>query len=245
MEKENPVKFFRSLCPAAVATLMLSLSASATYSWSYEHPRVTSGDFHIRTACMMPAEGKLSKLGMKGGEGMSKESDAWSAELQKIVEAHLNTAGVKLLPASGADGSGASDEELRQILLQVQQKYEGVEAQIDKKPKDIGKSRFTLGDEVALLPCAAKADVVVFVEGRGQVLTGGRQAFGLLVAGPADSMATLILTMADAKSGEILGFVRLVNADKFVKDSEKAFGDGLDKQFKKMRIGAPGDNVKP
>lgn len=239
------MKLFRSLCPALLATLFFTLSASATSSWSFEQSKVTSGDLHIRTACMMPAEGKLSKLGMKGGEGMSKESDAWSTELQNIVQAHLGSAGVKLIPDSGAAGSSASDDELRQVLLQVQQKYEGIEAQIDKKPKDIGKSRFTLGDEVALLPCAAKADVLVFVEGRGQVLTGGRQAFGILVAGPASSMGTLILTMADAKTGEILAFVRLVSADKFVKDSEKAFGDGLDKQFKKMRIGTPGDNVKP
>jgi hypothetical protein len=35
-----------------------------------------------------------------------------------------------------------------------------------------------------------------------------------------------------------------VNADKFVKDSEKAFGKALDKQFNKMRIGTTADNGK-
>jgi len=219
------MKYLPHICLAVMGSLLLSVNASASASWSYESPKVTSGDFHIRSACMMPAEGKLSKLGMKGKEGMSKESDEWSTQLQSIVESHLKTAGV-------------------QVLLQLQQKYDGISAQIDKKPKDIGKARFTLGDDVALLPCTAKADVLVFVEGTGQVLTGGKQAFGILLAGPKDSMATLILTMADAKTGEILAFARIVNADKFVKDSEKAFGKALDKQFSKMRIGTTADNGK-
>lgn len=238
------MKFVSHVCPAIMVALLFTVNASATGSWSYESPKVTSGDFRIRTACMMPAEGKLSKLGMKGSEGMSKESDTWSTELQTIVESHLKTAGVQVSPAAGASGSGASDDELRQVLLQLQQKYAGISAQIDKHPKDIGKSRFTLGDDVALLPCDATADVLVFVEGQGQVLTGGKQAFGILLAGPKDSVATLILTMADAKTGEILAFARIVNADKFVKDSEKAFGKALDKQFKKMRIGTEADNIK-
>ena len=233
------------LCAAFTAATLLSTSAVAgTPSWSYEHPKVLSGEIHLRNACMMPAEGKLSKLSMKGREGMSKESDAWSSELQTIVESHLKEAGMILLPASSNAGSGASDAEIQQVLVQVQEKYQDISAKIDKHPKDIGKSRFTLGDEVALLPCSAKSDVLVFVEGQGQVLTGGKAAFGILIAGPKDSMATLILTMADAKTGEILGFVRMVNADRFVKDSEKAFGKALDKQFKKMRIGTTADNVK-
>jgi hypothetical protein len=239
------MKFGFQVCLGITMVLVLSVNALAnTPSWSYEHPKVTSGEAHIRTACMMPAEGKLSKLSMKGSEGMSKESDAWSTELQTIVESHLKNAGVKLVPVSGTSDSSASDDELRQVLSQLQEKYQGISAQIDRKPKDIGKSRFSLGDDVALLPCTANADVLIFVEGQGQVLTGGKQAFGLLLAGPKDSMATLILTMADAKSGEILAFVRLVNADKFVNDSEKAFGGALDKQFKKMRIGTTADNVK-
>lgn len=228
-----------------MATLLLSVSALAnTPSWSYENPRIYSGEAPIRTACMMPAEGKLSKLGMKGKEGMSKESDAWSTDLQNIVSSHLKLAGVALLDAPGSADGGASADELNQVLLQVQGKYDGISSTIDKKPKDIGKSRFTLGDDVALLPCTAKADVLVFVEGQGQVLTGGKQAFGILIGGPKDSMATLILTMADAKTGEILAFVRLVNADKFVNDSEKAFGGALDKQFKKMRLGNTADDKK-
>ena len=223
-----------------VSALCVLPACATTGSWSYEHPKVKSGEFAIRSACMIPAEGKLSKQGVKGREGMAKESDDWSTNLQNVVEAHLKLAGVSLMPAISAGESGASDDELRQIVLQVQQKYDEIAAKLNSKPKDIGTSRFSLGDQVALLPCAAKSDVLVFVEGEGQVLTGGKKAMGMLIGGAANSGATLILTMADAKTGEILTFARLVNitgGQQFMDDTEKAYGKALDKQLSKMKIG--------
>jgi hypothetical protein len=240
------MKFARSVCPVVLVALLLSLNVFAsTPSWSYENSKIGSGEIQIRTACMMPAEGKLSKLGMKGREGMSKESEAWSVQLQNIVESHLNHAGVSVVPALGTPASNASDDEVNQLVLRIQGKYDEIHGQIEKKPKDIGKDRYTLGDEVALLPCDAKADVLVFVSGSGQVLTGGKKAMGILVGGAKDSTAHLALSMADAKTGEILAFVRMNNAGKFVDDSEKAYGKALDKQFGKMKIGSnPGGKKK-
>ena len=52
----------------------------------------------------------------------------------------------------------------------------------------------------------------------GEVLTGGKKAFGMLVAGPKN----------------------LTNDGKFVDDSEKACGKRLDKLFERMRIGTAG-----
>lgn len=232
------------LLPAVLLSVVCVLPARAvTGSWSYEHPKVKSGEFAIHSACMVPAEGKLSKQGVKGREGMAKESDDWSAALENVVEAHLKSAGVSLMPAISAADSGASDDEVRQVVLQIQQKYDEVSAKLNSKPKDIGKSRYTLGDQVTLLPCAAKSDVLVFVQGEGQVLTGGKKAMGMLFGGAANSGATLILTMADAKTGEILTFARLVNinsfggSEQFMDDTEKAYGKALDKQLSKMKVG--------
>lgn len=238
------MKLNQRLFAAIVLSALCALPADAvTGSWSYEHPKVKSGEFVIHSACMIPAEGKLSKQGVKGHEGMAKESDDWSASLQNVVDAHLKSAGVSLMPAISAGESGASDDEVRQVVLQIQQKYDEVSAKLNSKPRDIGKSRYTLGDQVALLPCAAKSDVLVFVEGEGQVLTGGKKAMGMLIGGAANSGATLILTMADAKTGEILTFARLVNinsfggSEQFMEDTEKAYGKALDRQLSKMKIG--------
>lgn len=233
------MKFSYRICPAMMLALLFSVSAvGATPSWSFENSKISAGGIRIRTACMMPAEGKLSKLGVKGREGMSKESDEWSTQLQNVVESHLKLAGVELIPFAGNSNSNASDDELNQLVLRLQGKYDEIHGQIEKKPKDIGKSRFTLGDEVALLPCDAKADVLVFIEGTGQVLTGGKKAMGAFFGGASASTAHLSIAMADAKTGEILAFVRMNNAEKFVNDSEKAYGKALDKQFGKMKIGA-------
>jgi lambda repressor-like predicted transcriptional regulator len=231
------------LFPAILLSAVCVVPAPATTaSWSYEHPKVKSGEFVIHSACMIPAEGKLTKEGVKGREGMAKQSDDWSTNLENVVEAHLKSAGVSLMPAMSVSESGASDDELRQLVLQIQQKYDEVAAKLNSKPKEIGKSRYTLGDQVALLPCAAKSDVLVFVEGEGQVVTGGKKAMGMLIGGVARSDATLILTMADAKTGEILTFARLVNlngfgGEKFMDDTEKAYGKALDKQLSKMKVG--------
>lgn len=230
------------ILPALTIAALLPVSARAiTPSWSYEHPRIASGEFPIRSACMMPAQGKLSRQGVKGAEGMAKQSDEWSTSLQNLVEAHLKTAGIELTPAMSPGSSSASDAELQQVILEIQKKYQEISDKLNRKPKDIAKSRFTLGDQVALLPCAAKADVLVFVEGEGEILTGGKKTMGLLIGGSAASQATLILTMADAKTGEIIAFARMSNAEtagqKFVDYTEKIYGKALDKQFTKLKIG--------
>ncbi len=223
-----------------LALLVAPAAKAITPSWSYEAAKITNGSFPIRSACMMPATGKLTRIGMKGAEGMSKESEDWAAALESLVEAHLKTANVEMTPAMSVGTSSASAEEVQQAVLQVAEKYNGIAAQINRKPKEIGKGRYTLGDEVALLPCAAKADVIVFVAAEGQVTTGGKKAMSLLVGG-AIPYASLVLTMADAKTGEIVAFARMSNAEnfgeKFVAQANDVFGKALDKQFGKLRLG--------
>jgi hypothetical protein len=227
-----------------VLAVWASAAASAyavTPSWSFEHPKVLNGEIRIKNACMMPSEAKLVKQGMKGDEGMTPEAQQWSTNLDDVLRGHLKTAGVEVMLASDAGASGASQDEINQVMLQVRQRYTDVEAKLNSKPKDIAKTRYTLGDEVALLPCAAKSDVLVFVEAHGQVFTGGRQVMAALTHTNGTNEGLLILTMADAKTGEILGYARFDaeggSGPKFANETEKAYGKAIDKQFKKMRIG--------
>jgi hypothetical protein len=220
------------------AGFLTSSASAVTPGLSYEDGKITSGEFQIHTACMMPIQGKLSKSTMKGGESMSKQEDQWTTTMENIVEAHMKTAGVQLLQATDPLASGASDDEIRQVILQLNQKYGEISAQVDRHPKDIRKARFTLGDSTALLPCSAKADVIVFVEGQAVVSSGGKKAMGLLVAGAGSSYAVLAITMADAKTGEILALSNIEQyGEKFVDQPEDVFGQSLDKQFKKLQIG--------
>ncbi len=232
------------LSAAALTMLNAGIAAAGTAGWSYMHPKLSAGEVEIHRACVMPAEGKLSKLGMKGHEGMSKESETWGSVLQTVVESHLKEAGVEILPGGMSPEELEKNEELQQTVLKLQAKYDSLSAQLNKHPKDTRKARFTVGDEVALLPCTENADTLVYVHGQGQVLTGGKKAFGMLVAGAKNSTASLTLSLVDAKSGDILAYMRLLNDGKFVDDSEKAYGKKLDKLFKQMRIGDTGQKSK-
>jgi hypothetical protein len=224
-----------------LSLLSTGIGLAATPGWTFMNPKLAAGEVEIHKACVMPAEGKLTKLGMKGKEGMSKESDAWSAALQTVVETHLHTSGVEILPSGMSQPELEKNDELRQVVLRLQAKYDSISAQLAKHPKDTRKGRFTVGDEVALLPCTANADTLVYVYGQGQVLTGGKKAFGALIAGPSASTASLTLSLVDAKSGDVLAYMHLSNAEKFVNDSEKAYGKRLDKLFSKMKIGSTGE----
>ena len=99
---------------------------------------------------------------------------------------------------------------------------------MSKKPKDVAKSPYTLGDQVGMLPCSEKSDIVVFVQGRGKVFTAG---------GPGDS-ADFFITMADAKTGEILVLIKLHPSCNFLVAPEFCFGPDLDIELASKNIGA-------
>jgi len=224
-----------------VTTLLLILAAgttlAATLSSSYTSPKLASGQVTVANVCVMPAQGQLSRVGMKGREGMSEESDTWGLQLQSVVEKHLKEIGEKITSTGMSPSELETNDKLRQLVLQVQQKFDTVATQMNRKPKDIKKERYTMGDEVALLPCSANSDALAFVEGTGSVLTGGKKAFGTLVAGPSHSDATLRVTFVDAKSGDVLAYTFLYNNGKFEQDAEAAYGKRLGKEFQKIGIG--------
>jgi len=226
------------------AAVLIALDAAtgfaATPGWTYMAPKLATGEVEIHKACVMPVEAKLSKLGMKGHEGMSKEADDWSSALQEVAETHLKASGVDVLPGGMSPEDLAKNEELQQVVVRLQARYDAISTQLAKHPKDTRKARFTVGDEVSLLPCTAHADTLIYVHGSGQVLTGGKKAFGILVGGASASTASMTLSLVDAKSGDVLAYMHLMNSEKFVKDTEKAYGSRLDKLFKQMKIGTTG-----
>ena len=224
-------------CIALLIILGTGLVLAATYSRSYTNPKLSAGEVSVTKVCVMPAEGELNRVGVKGHEGMAKESEVWSAQLQGVVENHLKEIGVTITSSGMSPTDLEGNDKLRQTVLQVQQKYDTIATQMDRKIKDVKKARYTLGDEVALLPCSANSDALAFVHGQGSVLTGGKKAFGILVGGASQSTASMRVTFVDAKSGDVLAYTFFFNNGKFTKDSEAAYGKKLGKEFKKIGIG--------
>lgn len=229
------------MLPAVAAAMLLSAFASPAFASSYAQQKLRSKQFPVHTVCMMPPEGHLTRLGMKGAEAIPDESETFASALGTFVASHLKSAGIVVVSALAAQSTSASNDELRQVLAQIQEKYHAISKLLDKKPKEIGKSAFTLGDEVALLPCAANSDLIVFVQGTGYTLTEGRVGAGLLGAGPYQPFARLTVTMADARTGEILAFLRLSQLDPSLQDPED--GILLDNDLSDINLGSARKNA--
>jgi len=88
-----------------------------------------------------------------------------------------------------------------------------------------------------MLPCSENSDILVFVQGVGQVVTQARATMTLFVGGPAED-AALLVTIADAKTGEVLGFIQVYPGDASLLDAEEAFGQKLYQQLADMNIGS-------
>lgn len=221
------------MCLPASTALALSLR----FTSSYTQRKVSSGKFPIHSACMMPPQAYLTRIGVKGAEGMTRESEAWAESLEAIVESHLKADGLAINSATNPFSSGAPDDEIRKVIYQIQEKLHALSPLMNKKSKQIAKSAYTLGDQVGMLPCSENSDILVFVQGAGQVLTGGREAMTLLIGGPVEG-ATVFVTMADAKTGEILGLIKVYPGSGFVENPELEFGDRLSCPLATMSIGS-------
>lgn len=186
----------------------------------------------------MPAETGLTKFSARGAETMTKESEDWAVALRAFVESYFKNVGVGVESAANPLSSGASDEEISQVIQQLQQKYNSISTVLYKKPKDIAKDAYTLTDQVAMLPCAANSDAVVFIRGAGGIPTDGRNALAMMGGMVLTPNAIVTITLADAKSGEILAMMRFHNADDdFLGDEEAAFSMPLIREFANVNIG--------
>ena len=228
-----------NMCVSAPTALALSLRITS----SYAQRKVSSGKFPIHSACMMPPQGHLTRIGVKGAEGMTKESEAWAGALEALVESRLKSDGIAIYFAANPFSSGASNDEISKVISQVQEKFSALSPLVNKKPGRIAKSAYTLGDQVGMLPCSENSDILVFVEGVGQALTRGREAMTLLIGGPAEGAAVFV-TMADAKTGEIIGLIKTYPGAGFLENAELEFGERLDCPLANMNIGSARKNAK-
>lgn len=196
----------------------------------------------IWNVCVTPADTQLRRIGMKGGESLSKESGEWAERLDAAVKHAIVEAGAKVA-GDLSPGRLQRDEEVRQAVVRLRQKYESLAKQLLKKPGGVKKGRYTLGDEIALLPCAGRADAIAFVDGQGVSSTAGRKAFNILVGGVPGMFLTqarydIWVTLAEARGGLVVGFVHGVASNgKTETDPEGAVSQALAGELQKAHVG--------
>ena len=202
------------------------------------------GGAPISRVCLVSLDAQVSRIGMKGAEPLLPEGEEWGRKLRDMMTHAVAGSGWTLVGDLSTD-NGAMDEQLRQPVLRVKQKYDMIAMQLNQKPGKVKNGRYTLGDEVALLPCSASADSLLFVRAVGVVETGGRKAFSLLIGGSAGIVMAqarykLSIAFVDAKTGEVTAFT-LINflGGNVGNDPEKVLTERLVEEFDKMHPGAP------
>ena len=88
--------------------------------------------------------------------------------------------GIAMGAATDALSSGASYPDIQQAIQQIQQKYDGLSGALYKKPKEIEKGAYTLGDR---WPCCRALRLPMcssLSREREPFRTPGRQAMGAL-----------------------------------------------------------------
>jgi hypothetical protein len=223
----------RQIIPALMIAIT-AISAPAAINRSVKTRRDPNAG-PIRRVCLVSADAQLSRLGMKGIEPMPAESQGWLAKLKTTVKQAAAGAGWEF--TGDFTDLSTSSEDVRDSVVKIKRKYDTVAVQLNRKPGKVDKGRYTLGDEVALLPCSPDTDSLLFVDARGVMKTGGRQAFSMMVwggIGGALASYSLQISFVDAKSGEVTALTRIyLSGGKFGENPEKVLTSRLTEEFRK------------
>jgi hypothetical protein len=225
----------------SVVTAVVLLSSVPVLA-QFEHPDLKSGKKQVRSLLFLPAQVKLTKVGMKGAESMMEESRQAETDLSVVVGNVLKELGYKVDQEALAPAVLEKDSDLRYTVDDLQKKFDDELQRMNRKAKDVRKGRFSLGDEVTKLPAGEGVDALLFVRAEAQVLTGGKKAFGFLVAGSGFDMAFMHFGVVDAKTGDVLYFARPVALRNIAKDSEKTTGV-VKKSFKNFAKASPAERT--
>jgi len=196
--------------------------------------KLAYGQTAMRAVCVMPVEADWTKTVLMVRDPRPKEASEWSEQLRPVIREAILKTGAQDASEAIAPENLSKDENARQVVFQLQRRFDAMTKVESWHAGGIKHGRFSLGDEVALLPCAAQADALLFV--RGKVTIPPVQRF---------AQASLQLTFVDARSGEVLAqdTISTLN-DSFLKRPKEAYLDILVKRFHEMRLGSPARKVK-
>ncbi|MCI0624306.1 MAG: mannose-6-phosphate isomerase [Acidobacteria bacterium] len=179
----------------------------------------------------MPAKVIVSKAGVKSNEPMIVEAQQVEAALPGIIANVLQQSGCQVLPDPFTSASLEQNTELRYALADLQSQFDKLSEQFQKKPKDVRKGRFTLGDEVLKLN-PGSADALIFVRANGYLSTGGKKVFAALVGGPGLYENVFVsIAVVDARTGALLYLGRSLTMGNFAKNTE-SMAKPIEKSFK-------------
>jgi hypothetical protein len=216
-----------------VACGLALIASQAVSAAEYVNPKLKH--HMVRAIVVLPAKVEVSKAGIKGAEPMIKESETLALQLNEIVSAILSARGMRVsnLGAASTPVVEHASSVGAFATADVQSRYDAVAVQLDRKPKDVRKGRYSLGDEITAFRPDTQADTLVFIRSSGVMLTGGKKAFGWMVAGPKTHGNLTRIALVDARSGDVLLFAVVRRAGNFLEDPERTFRKAIADAFNK------------
>jgi hypothetical protein len=205
-------------------SLLAALIGGATLACAqipHIHPILKYGKAAAGTAIVLPAQVVFAKVGFKGVEGMEAEAEKLGEQLYKAIGAELAARGVVVLPNPA---QAAIDDAAKYRVSDLQAKFDHVRLPVSRRPGRVDKGQFTMGDAVATFE-PGKADLLVFIRASGTVRTGGSKFLGAVLLNPFLAMPEFHgdVTLVDAKSGDILAFLRFRRTNNAASQSEEQF----------------------
>jgi hypothetical protein len=182
---------------------------------------------------VLPARVEIVKQSMKGPEGMAAESDLLSTRITQLIIESLAAKRMSALPDASTN-SGEVDTQRKYQLSDIQSRYDALLPKIIKKPKDVKKGRFSLGDEILNLNLDKGTDAIVFIRGHGQKLTKGMKTFSILTMSMNLPYLMLTIGIVDAHTGEVLAYANPVAIADATGGNEQPLRSAIEKSLKKL-----------
>ncbi|HKR97079.1 MAG TPA: DUF4136 domain-containing protein [Candidatus Angelobacter sp.] len=184
-------------------TVLLVFLSTAVWA-QFEHPDLKSGKTAVKSLVIVPPNVKIVKNGVKSVEEMVDESRAIENALPPLISEALNKRHCEVNDKAFAGEALEKDEELKYAVADLQKRFDEILPQLQKKPKDVRKGRFTMGDEVAKVNPGGAVDALVFVRGYGQVVSGGKAFLSAMAHTYNYSGAIYYIAVVDAHNGNVL-----------------------------------------
>jgi hypothetical protein len=233
MENERMKLKFRFMWPLLLLCALLFTQESARAQ--YLHPKLDTKQSVVRNVVILPSKVEIVKQGVKGTESMIEESEQVSSAVTEMVAQALQNKRINVLssPFTNLTSDGSADQ--KYVLADIQGRYDALLPKMVKKPKDVKKGRFSLGDEVLSLNVDKSADAIIFIRGQGTKLTKGKQVFSIL--NPFSlSFPYIFITIGivDARTGEVLAFAKPLAIGNVVGKEQKVLNKPITKSLKKI-----------
>lgn len=185
----------------ALVALALALAPAAVSASEHLHPRLKSRKVVLRTLALVPLKVDFVRVAVTGAEPRSTEAEILSSQLSRAAVLLLKERGIDVI--EDACGRLSEQDEGRYALADLQARYDRIAVQMRRKPKDVGKGRFTLGDEVSMIASKLDVSALLFVRAGGSSMSAAARVMNPM-AGVFRQQIAYEVTVVDPVTGNVL-----------------------------------------